>query len=152
MEILKPLVISLLGPTASGKTELAIEIAEKLNLNIHNIDSRQIYIGMDIGTAKPTKEQQNRVHHHLLDLYQPNQKVTVQAFKEKAISSLNQNLKERNMGFLVGGSGLYLKAITEGLNPPAVPPQENLRIQLSEINQSECHKMKPKTLLVMVVK
>ena len=63
----KPLVIVLLGPTASGKTALAIDLAEKMNLNIHNVDSRQVYIGMDIGTAKPTQKQQKRVKHYLLD-------------------------------------------------------------------------------------
>ena len=59
----KPLVIAIVGPTASGKTELAIEIAKKINSNIHNVDSRQIYIDMDIGTAKPTPAQQKQVHH-----------------------------------------------------------------------------------------
>jgi len=62
------LVIVLLGPTASGKTETALDLAEKLNLEIHNIDSRQLYIGMDIGTAKPNKEQQERVKHFLIDI------------------------------------------------------------------------------------
>ena len=68
MESNKPLVIVLLGPTASGKTDLGIELAEKFNLKIHNIDSRQIYAGMDIGTAKPNKQQQKRVEHFLINI------------------------------------------------------------------------------------
>ena len=65
----KALVIALMGPTASGKTELAIDIANKIKTNIHNVDSRQIYIDMDIGTAKPTPEQQRRATHFLIDVY-----------------------------------------------------------------------------------
>ena len=64
----KPLLIALLGPTASGKTCLALQLAEQLKLSVLNVDSRQLYIGMDVGTAKPTKEQQRRVQHHLIDL------------------------------------------------------------------------------------
>ncbi|MFL0762383.1 MAG: isopentenyl transferase family protein, partial [Prochlorococcus sp.] len=63
----KPLVVVLLGPTASGKTCLALQLAEQLELSVINVDSRQLYIGMDIGTAKPTKKQQKRVRHHLID-------------------------------------------------------------------------------------
>ena len=66
----KSLVVVLMGPTASGKTELAIDIAKKIKTNIHNVDSRQIYIDMDIGTAKPTPEQQKQVPHFLIDLFQ----------------------------------------------------------------------------------
>ena len=71
----KPLVIVLIGPTASGKTELGIEIAKYFNLNIHNVDSRQLYRCMDIGTAKPTKEQQKTIKHFLIDLEEPSSQV-----------------------------------------------------------------------------
>ena len=71
----KPLVIVLIGPTASGKTELGIEIAKHFNLNIHNVDSRQLYRFMDIGTAKPTKEQQKTIKHFLIDLEEPSNQV-----------------------------------------------------------------------------
>ncbi len=137
----KPLVIVLLGPTASGKTELAIEIAEQLNLNVHNIDSRQIYIGMDIGTAKPTKEQQKKIPHLLIDLHQPNQPINLWEFQKKAQLSLKDNIKEKGMGLLVGGSGLYLKALTKGLKPPKVPPQNHLRKQLDALGQSTCYQL-----------
>tara|TARA_Y100001968_G_scaffold212345_1_gene195456 strand:+ start:23629 stop:24537 length:909 start_codon:yes stop_codon:yes gene_type:complete len=137
----KPLVIVVLGPTASGKTSLAIKLAEILKLNIHNIDSRQLYIGMDIGTAKPTKEQQLRVKHYLLNLCHPNEPITLHEFKEKASFSLKKSLKDKDMGILVGGSGLYLKALTGGLEPPSVGPQKSLRNQLKKIDQIECHRL-----------
>ena len=73
-----PLVVALVGPTASGKTALALELAEHFQLEILNIDSRQLYREMDIGTAKPTAEQQQRVTHHLLDLRSPAQPITLQ--------------------------------------------------------------------------
>ena len=78
MQTKKPLIIVLLGPTASGKTTLSLEIAEEMNWSIQNIDSRQLYKGMDIGTAKPTKDEQNRVKHFLLDLQTPKKQITFQ--------------------------------------------------------------------------
>ncbi len=137
----QPLVIVLLGPTASGKTELAIEIAQQLNLSIHNIDSRQVYVGMDIGTAKPNKEQLLKIHHYLIDLKQPNQPITLKEFQSFAQESLNQTINATDMAFLVGGSGLYLKAITKGLLPPAVPPQQDLRKQLGKLGQNVCFEL-----------
>ena len=77
-----PLVVALEGPTASGKTALALELAEHFQLEILNIDSRQLYREMDIGTAKPTAEQQQRVTHHLLDLRSPDQPITLQEFQQ----------------------------------------------------------------------
>ena len=74
-------MITLLGPTASGKTALALDIAERLDLPVINVDSRQLYREMDIGTAKPTTEQQARVPHHLLDLRAPDQPITLQEFQ-----------------------------------------------------------------------
>ena len=84
-----PLVITLLGPTASGKTALALDIAERLDLPVINVDSRQLYREMDIGTAKPTAEQQARVPHHLLDLRAPDQPITLQEFQAIATPCIN---------------------------------------------------------------
>ncbi|WP_320673789.1 tRNA (adenosine(37)-N6)-dimethylallyltransferase MiaA [Prochlorococcus sp. MIT 1341] len=135
------LVIVLLGPTASGKTKLALEIAKVLDLSIINIDSRQLYKGMNIGTAKPTKDQQTQVEHHLLDLRLPNQPITVQEFRLEAEKKIEQSFQDRGIAFLVGGSGLYLKAITAGLNPPAIGPQKSLRKQLQDLGQNECYQI-----------
>ena len=103
----QPLVITLLGPTASGKTALALELAERLGLPVINVDSRQLYREMDVGTAKPTAEQQARVTHHLLDLRNPNQPITLQEFQAEAIPCIERELSERGIALLVGGSGLY---------------------------------------------
>ena len=135
----QPLVIVLLGPTASGKTALSLDIAERLSIPIHNVDSRQLYTGMDIGTAKPTAKQQARVKHHLLDLRPPDRPITLQEFQREAEVSIQQQLNRQGLAMLVGGSGLYLKAITSGLNPPAVPPQPQLRDQLKALGQEFCH-------------
>ena len=135
-EQLNPLVITLLGPTASGKTALALEIAERLDLPVINVDSRQLYREMDLGTAKPTAEQQARVPHHLLDLRTPDQPITLQEFQAEALPCIDAVLHQHGKALLVGGSGLYLKALTSGLQPPAVAPQPQLRQQLTALGQN----------------
>ena len=137
----KPLVIALMGPTASGKTELAIDIAKKINSNIHNIDSRQIYIDMDIGTAKPTAVQQSQVNHFLIDVCLPSKPINLHDFQSIAKTSIERDLETKGLTLLVGGSGLYLQALIGGLNPPAVPPQKFLRDQLKKIDKTERHKL-----------
>ena len=134
-----PLVITLLGPTASGKTALALEIAERLDIPVINVDSRQLYKEMDLGTAKPTAEQQARVPHHLLDLRAPDQPITLQEFQAIASPCINSELDKRGVALLAGGSGLYLKALTRGLQPPAVAPQSQLRQQLTALGQGICY-------------
>ena len=89
MFLSKPLVIVLIGPTGSGKTELAIEIAKYFHINIHNIDSRQIYKDMDIGTAKPTKDQQSQIKHFLIDIIEPTKQINARQFQEIATNSIN---------------------------------------------------------------
>ena len=135
----KPLVIALMGPTASGKTELAMDIAKIINSDIHNVDSRQIYIDMNIGTAKPTIKQQNKVHHYLIDLCLPTKPINFHQFQSIARESIEKELEKQKIILLVGGSGLYLKALISGLKPPAVPPQKFLRNQLNKINNIERH-------------
>jgi len=134
----EPLVIVLIGPTASGKTELAIEIAQHFQINIHNIDSRQIYRDMDIGTAKPTKEQQKQIKHLLIDIENPNKPINVKEFQEIATRSINDEIKQNKSPFLVGGSGLYINSVTKGFVTPNVPPQEFLRKQLLLLGQEYC--------------
>jgi len=134
----KPLVIVLIGPTASGKTELAIEIAKYFNINIHNIDSRQLYRFMDIGTAKPTKDQQKIIKHFLIDLAEPSSKLNAMQFQEIATKSINRELNQKRMPFLVGGSGLYMNSIIKGFFAPDVPPQQALRSQFEKLGQAEC--------------
>jgi len=133
-----PHVIVLLGPTASGKTELAIEIAEHFKTHIHNIDSRQIYKSMDIGTAKPSKIQQKKIKHFLIDIEEPINPINVKQLQDIAQKSIKREIKQNNLPFLVGGSGLYMNSITKGFFVPDVPPQNNLRRQLEELGQKKC--------------
>jgi len=134
----KPLVIVLIGPTASGKTDLAIEIAKHFNMSIHNVDSRQIYKGMDIGTAKPTKNQQKEIKHYLINLTNPVQLINVKEFQEIATNSINNQISKGMYPFLVGGSGLYMNSIINGFITPEVPPQKFLRDKFSKLGQKEC--------------
>ena len=141
MQTNKPLVIAIMGPTASGKTELSIDIAKKINSNIHNVDSRQIYIDMDIGTAKPTAAQQNQAKHFLIDVCLPSKPINLHDFQSIAKTSIDRDLKTKGLTLLVGGSGLYLQSLIGGLNPPAVPPQKFLRNQLYKIEKTERHNL-----------
>ena len=133
-----PHVIVLIGPTASGKTELAIEIAKYFKTHIHNVDSRQIYKSMDIGTAKPSKKQQKQIKHFLIDIEEPNNPINVKQFQEIAQKSIKNEIQKNYLPFLVGGSGLYMNSITKGFFVPDVPPQNNLRRQLEELGQKKC--------------
>ncbi len=138
MSSYQPHVVVLIGATASGKTELAIEIADYFKTHIHNVDSRQIYKFMDIGTAKPSKNQQKRIKHFLIDITEPNNPINVKQFQEKAQKSIKKEIKQNHLPFLVGGSGLYMNSITKGFFVPDVPPQKMLRGQLEKLGQREC--------------
>jgi tRNA dimethylallyltransferase len=137
----QPLVIVLLGPTASGKTALAIELAQALGLAVLNVDSRQLYRHMDVGTAKPTAAQRAAVRHELLDLREPNHPINLQDFRAIAEQAIAAEHQRTGMALLAGGTGLYIKALTQGLQPPAVPPQPALRAQLEALGQASCHQL-----------
>lgn len=142
----QPLVLVLLGPTSSGKTDLAIALARALDLAVLNVDSRQLYRQMDVGTAKPTPAQRAQARHELLDLRDPDQPINLQEFRALAEAQLNAELARPRpsgppLALLAGGSGLYLQAITQGMEPPAVPPQPQLRAQLAALGQPLCHQL-----------
>jgi len=137
----QPLVIVLLGPTASGKTDLAIALAAALDLAVLNVDSRQLYRQMDVGTAKPTAAQRAQARHELLDLRDPDQPLNLQEFRAIAEAQLQAELARKPLALLAGGSGLYLQAISQGMEPPAVPPQPQLRAQLAALGQPLCHQL-----------
>jgi len=139
MDTSQPLLIVLLGPTASGKTDLGIAIAQALDLAVLSVDSRQLYQEMDIGTAKPTPAQRAAVRHELLDLRPPDRPINLQEFRAEAEAAIAAEHRRRGIALLVGGSGLYLKAICQGMAPPAVPPQPQLRAQLEALGQPLCH-------------
>ena len=124
-------LFALVGPTAVGKTALAIELARRFDGEIVSADSRQIYRGMDIGTAKPTREEQARVPHHLIDIVAPDEPYTLADYQAQAYAAIDGILARGKQPFLVGGTGLYVRAVVEGLRIPRVPPNEELRAQLA---------------------
>ncbi|GAB4413694.1 MAG: tRNA (adenosine(37)-N6)-dimethylallyltransferase MiaA [Anaerolineales bacterium] len=127
-----PLIL-IVGPTAVGKTALSIRLAERFGGEIVSADSRQIYRGMDIGTAKATPEERARVPHHLLDMVSPDQWYTVAEFQEAATQAIADIHRRGRLPFLVGGSGLYVRAVAEGLEIPRVPPNPELRAELDAL-------------------
>jgi tRNA dimethylallyltransferase len=130
--ISSPLLICIVGPTGVGKTALAIDLAERLNGEIVSADSRQIYRGMDIGTGKPTPDQLSRARHHLIDRVDPDQAYTLAEYQADAYAAIDDVFARGKQPLLVGGTGLYVRAVTEGLQIPAVAPNPELRAQLDE--------------------
>ncbi len=108
-----PLIL-IVGPTAVGKTELAIQLAEKLNGEIISADSRLFYRGMDIGTAKPSREELARVPHYLIDIVNPDETLSLAVFQQKAKDIIADIHTRNKLPFLVGGTGQYVRAVTQG--------------------------------------
>jgi len=107
-------VLVILGPTCVGKTQVSLKLADILKSEIVSFDSRQVYKFMDIGTAKPTKEEREKIRHHLIDLVSPDENFTAADYGKKAREIIRQIVKENKQPIAVGGSGLYLKAMIEG--------------------------------------
>ena len=114
-------VLAIIGPTAIGKTTVGIELARKLNGEIVSCDSRQIYKLMDIGTAKPTKEEQAQTVHHLIDIVYPDERFSAGLYEKRTTEVINDIFNRQKLPIIVGGSGLYLRALESGLfqGPPA---------------------------------
>jgi tRNA dimethylallyltransferase len=115
-----PPVIVILGPTATGKSALGLELAERLAGEIVNADALQVYRGLDVGTAKPTPEERARVPHHLVDVLEPTERYSAGEFARRARAAIAQIRSRGGRPIVVGGSGLYLRALLEGISP--VPP------------------------------
>ncbi len=126
---LPPLIV-VLGPTASGKSALAIALAQQFHGEIVSADSRQVYRGMDIGTAKVTSAERALVRHHLLDVAEPQEVYTVSQFQQQAIVALDDILARGYQPFLVGGSPHYIQAVVDHLDIPSIAPDYALRAQL----------------------
>ena len=127
---------ALTGPTACGKTELSLRLAEKRGWEIACMDSMQIYRGMDIGTAKPTAEERRRVKHHLLDIRDPADAFSVTMYREAAEELIRAKRAEGKELLFVGGTGLYLQALARPMEMGSVPPNEPLRQELRELSAS----------------
>lgn len=131
----KLLVIT--GPTAVGKTALAIGLAKKLNGEIVSADSRQVYREMDIGTAKPTKAQQRLVNHYLIDVVSPDQPFHLAKYQELAYEAIDQIKSSGKKPMLVGGTGLYIQSVVDGLKIPRVTPDQDLRETLEDLTPED---------------
>jgi len=129
---LPPKLIAIVGPTASGKSALALALATRLEGEIIGADSRQVYIGMDIGTAKPTLEQRNAVPHHLVNILPPDEPFSLGDWLTLARRALDDIWRRGKLPILVGGSGQYVWALLENWLVPQVPPQPELRRQMEE--------------------
>ncbi len=124
-------VIFLMGPTAAGKTALAISLCEHLNTEIISVDSALIYKGMDIGTAKPDAEELRRAPHHLIDLLDPSETYSVADFRRDAIEKIDKFHQQGKVPVLVGGTMMYFKALIDGLSP-LPEADEKIRTQLEK--------------------
>ncbi len=134
-------LIVILGATATGKTSLAIALAKHLNAPILSADSRQVYRHFDIGTAKPTLDERQDVPHYLIDIAEPETTLTLADYQDQAQNLISKFHAEGVTPILVGGSGLYIKAIASGLKIPRVSPQPDLRSQLQELGQNYCYQV-----------
>ena len=133
------MLIVICGATASGKSGLALEIAKRLNSVIISADSRQIYHEFDIGTAKPSIAEQKLIPHYQIDICEPTETLTLAEYQQQTQAIIKQQQENNGLPLLVGGTGLYLDAITKGLKIPRVSPQPELRSQLSNLGQTQIH-------------
>ena len=131
MSIPLPKLVVVLGPTASGKSGSGITLAQCFHGEIVSADSRQVYHGLDIGTAKVTPEERALIPHHLLDVADPREIYTVAQFQREAIAAINDILARGHQPFLVGGSPHYIQAVIDNLEIPHIEPQPELRAQLA---------------------
>lgn len=126
---LPPLVV-IVGATAVGKTALSLTLAERCGGEVVSADSRQFYRGMDIGTAKATRAERKRVLHHLIDIRNPDEVLTVAEYQSLAYAAIDDIHRRGRVPLLVGGTALYVRAVVEGLSIPSVPPDPALRAAL----------------------
>lgn len=133
----KPKVIVICGPTASGKTSLSIELAKKINGEIISSDSMQIYKDMDIGTAKPTKEEMENIKHYLIDFVPPNERYSVASFKQDAENAIEEILTKGKVPIVVGGTGLYVNSLIYGIEFNSIEIDEEYRKELDKRAEKE---------------
>jgi tRNA dimethylallyltransferase len=132
-------LISICGATATGKSGLAIALAQGLGSIILSADSRQVYREFDIGTAKPTIAQRQQVPHYLIDICEPTETMTLADYQQQAQTLISQFQQCQIIPLLVGGTGLYIRSVVQGLRIPPVAPQIELRSQLSSLGQTQLY-------------
>lgn len=134
-------IIVILGPTAAGKSQLAIKIAKKIKGEIISADSRQIYKGLDIGTEKITKKERQGIKHYMIDIAKPQNLYTVIQYQRAAKKILNKIFKKRKVPLIVGGTGFYIDTLIYDYKLPAVAPQKGLRKKLQKKSTEELVQM-----------
>lgn len=134
-------IIAIVGPTASGKSNLAIQIAKTLNGEIISADSRLIYKGFDIGTAKPTIEERQGIEHYLIDVVEPEIDYSVANFFDDAKIAIEKIKTKNKVPIVVGGTGLYFRILLENFDLPRVEPDYELRKRLEAIDTKELHEI-----------
>ena len=134
-----PKLIVVLGTTACGKSGLGVELAKHFGGEIVSADSRQVYRGLDLGTGKVTEEEMEGVPHHMLDVVEPNQPYSVAEFQAGAYAAIDGILSRGNTPFLVGGTGLYVRAVTEGFTFTDARPDPALRAELEGKTTAELY-------------
>jgi len=127
-----PKIIAIVGPTASGKTALSVALAQKYHGEIVSADSRQIYRGMDIGTAKPPVSERGGIPHYLFDIKDPNEEYTVADYKHDAVLAIQDILNKKKLPILVGGTGLYIDAVLDNLDIPKIKADPELRAKIEK--------------------
>lgn len=134
---MKDKLITILGTTACGKSGLGVALAKKYGGEIVSADSRQVYRGLDLGTGKITQEEMEGVPHHLLDVAEPGEQYSVARFQAEAYAAIDSVLARGKLPFLVGGTGLYVRAVTEGYVFHEAPPDPALRATLEALSMEE---------------
>ena len=134
---MKPKVIVIVGPTASGKTSLSIELAKKINGEIVSCDSMQIYKDMDIGSAKPTKEEMQGIKHYIIDEVLPTERFSVARYKQEAEEAIEEILKKEKTPIVVGGTGLYANSLIYGIEYDDIKLDEKYREELMKIAETQ---------------
>ncbi len=127
-------VLVILGPTATGKSGLAVKLAKKYNGEVISADSRQVYRGLNIGTGKITKKEMRGIHHWLLDVESPKKVFTVVEWRKLALEKIQTILKRDKLPIICGGTGFYIQSIVDGIVLPEVPPNKALRKKLEKKN------------------
>ncbi len=136
-----PKIVVILGPTASGKSDLAIKLAKKFYGEIISADSRQVYKNMNIGTGKISKKEQQVVRHYLIDVVSPKKEFTASDFKRLGQKALNDIVGHKKLPIIVGGTGFYLDALVKDISLPDVPPNKKLRSELAKQSAKQLFKL-----------